>query len=415
MKPTPIRCPGPLAGLLVGLALTAAAREGLAAPCSTLGAQPVVYVENGDTQEPLLKRLGYALARTGAPLRIVYKNLPTCTLAADMYGGKSLVNDATGARPIRYVPMPAEDPTWDPKMPSPTCEADDPGGHPIGLGIGATYLSSCPTLPAKPADLAVTNGPIQAYGLIVPLASPEVAITAEEGYFAYGFPAGEGMASPWLDQALRFSRGPTASTALTLAAAMGLRASALRGTVPANNTSSEVLALLAASPNPSATIGLMGTEVYDTVRERVKLLAFRALGQRYAYFPDTSATSFDKRNVRDGHYLPWSPTPYIARVDGAGIPVDANVRRVFELVLGMRVEPGLDGLDAVTASGLVPECAMRVTRAGDGADLALFSAKEPCGCAFEAKVPGGSTTCAACSDTTPCAAGVCRHGYCEAR
>lgn len=377
-----------------------------AAPCSSLGGPPLVWIESGDTQEPLLKRLGKELAASSSPLRVVYKNRRTCDLASDMFAGSRIVNDAI---PIRYVPTPAEDPSWTPSKPSPTCEADA-GGHEIELGIGATFLSSCANLPPKPADLVVEDGPVQSYGFIVPLASSQIAITAQEGYFAFGFTEGTGQASPWTDQALRFIRGPTASTALATAAAIGLAATELRGVVPAGNTSSEVLTAVVSSPSPEKTIGLMGTEVFDANRDKVKLLAFKGFGQRHAYYPDASTTRFDKQNVRDGHYLPWAPTPYILRAAAA-----AGARRVKELVFGERSEADVDGLGAVVASGLVPACAMKVKRAFEGANLSRHAPPAPCGCWFEARVPGGRATCQACADDGACGGGRCRRGYCEAR
>lgn len=388
------------------------ARPADAALCSSLGPQPIVYIENGDTQEPLVKRLGAHLIKSGTPIRLVYKNRRTCDLALDMYTPNRLVNDSI---PIKYIPSATDDATWTPLSPTPTCDADA-GGNTVGLGIGATYLSSCTNLPAtKPADLAILDGPVQSYGFIVPGASSQIAITAQEGYFAYGFPQATGMAPPWIDQALRYSRGPTASTALTCAAAIGLKGSQLKGTVPAGNTSTEVLNFVSTSGNPEPTIGLMGTEVYDTARNLVKLLAFKGFGQRYAYFPDFSSTSFDKKNVRDGHYLPWAPTPYIARVDGTGKATDPNVQRIIDLVLGTRIDADVSGLDQVIASGLVPGCAMTVQRAFDGGDLSLFAPAEPCSCYFDAKVPQGTTKCAKCTDSSTCNGGQCRRGYCEVR
>lgn len=396
------------------LATLLAERVAHADPCSGIGAQPVVYIENGDTQEGLIKRLGYRLANSATPIRIVYKSLPTCTLGADLYNGTMMVTDGTGARPIRYIPTTAEDPSWNPNLPAPICEADA-GGNTIGLGIGATYLSSCTALPAKPADLAVIEGPEQAYGFIAPIASNQIAITAEEGYLAYGYTAGDGQAMPWVEQALRFSRAATASTALTTASAIGLKAGQLKGTIPANNTSTEVLNLVATSSNPNATIGIMGADVYDSARNQVKMLAFKGFGQRFAYFPDATGTSFDKQNMRDGHYLPWSPTPYITRVDGAGKATDPNVQRIIDLVFGTRTDADVNGLLSVIQSGLVPKCAMKVSRLFDGGDLSLYDPPEPCGCYYEANVPQGSTKCATCSGDSTCGGGKCRRGYCEAK
>ena len=400
-----------LAGATAAAALTTLGSHADAASCSALGAEPVVYIENGDTQEPLVKRLGQKLLASASPIRLVYKNRRTCDLALDLYNATPIVNDAIV---IRYIPTATEDPLWNPSMPTPQCDADA-GGNAIDLGIGATFISSCANLPAKPANLAELVGPVQSYGFIVPKASSQIAITAQEGYFAYGFPDSTGMASPWVDQALRFSRGPTASTALTCSAAIGLKATQLKGTVPAGNTSSEVINLVATSATPESTIGLMGTEVYDANRNKVKLLAFRGFGQRYAYFPDFSATSFDKKNVRDGHYLPWAPTPYLTRVGGGGKVTNANVQRIIDLVVLASTAGDVNGLDQVIASGLVPECAMGVQRAFDGGNLSLYAPPEPCACYFDAKVPQGTTKCATCTVDGQCGGGKCRRGYCEVR
>lgn len=397
--------------MAAGAVATLAARAEALTPCSALGSQPVVYIENGDTQEPLVKRLGHKLLASTTPIRLVYKNRRTCDLALDLYNATPMANDAIV---IRYIPTATEDPLWNPSMPTPQCDADA-GGNAIDLGIGATFISSCANLPAKPADLAELVGPVQSYGFIAPKASSQIAITAQEGYFAYGFPDSTGMATPWVDQALRFSRGPTASTALTCSAAIGLKANQLKGTVPAGNTSSEVINLVATSATPEPTIGLMGTEVYDTNRDKVKLLAFRGFGQRYAYFPDFSATSFDKKNVRDGHYLPWAPTPYLTRVGGSGKATNANVQRIIDLVVLASTAGDVNGLDQVIASGLVPECAMGVQRAFDGGNLSLYAPPEPCACYFDAKVPQGTTRCLTCTVDGQCGGGKCRRGYCEAR
>jgi hypothetical protein len=389
-----------------------------AAPCNDLTADgqnnaiPILWVENGDTQEPLLKRLGKQLIQTaGVKVRIVYRNRPTCELADNFYTARTLATVA--ARPLRYIP---EDPAFDPATTaSPVC--DTPAVPPtVGLAIGATFLSSCPTLPAKPANIAVVDGPNQAYGFIVNTASSQVAITAEEGYLAWGFTGGTGEAAPWLDQALRFTRAATASTTLTLSSNIGLTAAQmLVGAAPPAQTSLIVLNNVATATDVQAAIGALGGDLYDQNRAQVKMLAFKAFGQRYGYFPDSTATSFDKQNVRDGHYVPWSPTPYLYEQSGAtGQPLDPTVARPVNLIFGKSVEADVNGLKAATDSGLIPQCAMKVKRDFDGGDLSLFSPPEPCGCFFEKNVPQGSTACTVCTDDGPCGGGKCRFGYCEA-
>lgn len=406
--------------LIASLALARSARAANGDPCNALtdedNAVPTLYVENGDTQEPLLKKLGKLLMQSQSKLRLVYRSRPTCNIRSDLFTSAQMLTvvDGTTARPVRYIPASA---AFDPAGPAPTCSVPDVApGQPIALGIGATYLSSCPQTPAQPADVGVFEGPIQAYGFITHKSSSQVAITAEEGYLAYGFTEGLGEAAPWVVQNLRFKRGNTASTTLTMASAVRLLPSQMKAAAD-SGTSDALITSIATSPNPEATLGILGTELYDQRRADIKLLAFKAFGQRLAYFPDRTSATFDKQNVRDGHYLPWSPTPYIARVSAPGVIADANARRVYELVMGTRVGDDVDGLSQVVASGLVPKCAMKVTRAGDGADLSLYADPAPCGCYFERNVPQGATTCGTCTvgDDAPCNGGKCRFGYCEAR
>lgn len=411
------------ATILGGLLLASGARAQVAPPCDDLpdeaGADtiPKLYIENGDTQEPLVQRLGRKLmAAADDKLRIIYRNRPTCLLRDDLFSSTKMiaVTDGAQVRTVKYVPVDPNAPIVECAVPS---VASDPAAREIELGIGATFLSSCDDT-AAPPGVTVASGPVQAYGFVANPLSSEVAITAEEGYLAFGFPDGEGDAKPWTVQNLRFKRGNTASTTLVMSAAIGLLPSDMNAESPDSSTS-DILAgkVIASRSNPNAALGILGTELYDAkYREngQLKLLAFKGFGQRYAYFPDSKSTTFDKQNVRDGHYLPWAPTPYIFKTEPAG----SNARRLFELVMGTRAVADVDGLEAVIASGLVPECAMKVMRDSEGGDLRLFRDPKTCHCYFERSVTNGSTpagTCAPCSsDDGPCGGGKCNFGFCEA-
>ena len=87
--------------------------------------------------------------------------------------------------------------------------------------------------------------------------------------------------------------------------------------------------MLAASTAPQKAIGILGTEIYDGAANRAALrtLSFEGIGQTGGYFPDTSVSTFDKRNVRDGHYLGWSHVFYLTPVDSGGAPTVANAAR----------------------------------------------------------------------------------------
>lgn len=376
---------------------------------------PKLYIESGDTQEPLVQAIGRKLQAETAPnrLRVIYRNRPTCLLRDDIYSGTKMIAVTDGAtqRKVRYLPL---DGSAALECAVPNVDTD-PAAREIELGIGATFFSSCDDT-QPPAGITMLNGPVQPYGFITNPLSSEVAITAEEGYLAFGFTEAAGDAKPWIVQNLRFRRGPTASTTLVMSAAIGLLPSDMNA-APDVGTSDDLARLVhEATANPNAVLGILGTELYDgKFRENdyVKFLAFKGFGQRYAYFPDSTSESYDKQNVRDGHYLPWAPTPYAFKTSSS-----SNARRFFDLVMGRRTVPDVDGLASVVAGGLVPECAMKVMRDKEGGDLSLYDDPEPCHCYFETNVTKGSKppTCIACDETTPCASGTfCRKGFCEAR
>ena len=196
-------------------------------------------------------------------------------------------------------------------------------------------------------------GPILAYGFITHNTNSQNGITFEESYLAYGFPEGGGGATPWLVGNLRFKRSNTASTTLTMSAAMEVpptKMQAIMATAavpPQAETSVGLMTAVAGSTNPEATLGILGM---DPPR--------RQLGTRHQDAPvqgevsgathitrTRRRTPFDRQNVRDGHYTPWAPTPYIGRKDPAtGKLVDppvngvaattANAQRFYDLVMG---------------------------------------------------------------------------------
>ena len=172
-----------------------------------------------------------------------------------------------------------------------------------------------------------------------------------------------------------------------------------------------VVGALQGAVAPEKAIGLLGAEVYDANRTTLKSLAFRAKGQYAAYYPDSTPTATDKKNLRDGHYTVWSPTIWMDTTDTAGTPVNADARYVIDLIAGTTVTPApsFPMLDIVAAVGLVPVCAMGVQREFEGGPLTLFQPPQSCVCKYESLV--ATTACTAC--TTTCATGVCRNGFCE--
>jgi hypothetical protein len=385
---------------LTAMASPARAQTCPASPpdCSTLTNTPL-YVLTADTQENALKGLGHQLNKASASLqfRIIYKNSSSCTNVATIYGGQMISGS------LNYIP---DDPNWDEKTPC-TCNQATPVAPDVASA--AIFTESCGL--SATAGIGKFRGPSQAYEFSVRKGSTQTAITADEGYFVLGFGAA-GMASPWLSDTAIFIRPADASTLIALSDAVGVPPAKAKGVV--ETRSADMLAAMSAATAPDeATIGLLGSGSLDKNRTAVLPLAFKAAGQYFAYYADSTRTTFDKINMRQGRYFPWSVTDWLTKVDGNGNPTNTNAAYLINLLLDQPATPtpAFDPLPVVMAAGLVPACAMQVSRASEAGPLAPYDSPTPCGCAFDAKF--ATTTCSACTDSSTCNGGMCRHGYCE--
>ena len=313
--------------------------SGLPPLCSTLPGT-VVYIESGDTQEPLLKALGRSL-RDDANITLAFQLTGSCTLSPNLYGGTPIPKNTN----MLYIPSTAESPTWTVADAESVCTTSSTAGTEPDLGIAALFPSSCAGVGSPPDGIGTFIGPIQAYTFIVPTAefTTQTAISAEEAYYALGDgannPVTYGGAPEWNVPAQFFLRPASKSTLVATALNIGLTAKqatlvgADGGTTDGRNleaSSSAVLAAVAASTSLQA-LGILGDEIYDANRGKgVNVLAFQAFGQNAAYYPDSTVTSFDKQNIRDGRYSLWSPTVYIAPVDDAGAPSNPAVKYVTD-------------------------------------------------------------------------------------
>jgi len=386
-------------------------RAASAADCDTLGLGTLVYAQVGDTQSNLMKRLGRALrGNTARPLTLVFRTSPSCVNIDQIF----LQTPIPAATVMQYVPSTTEDAGWTPASPTLTCTIPAGAGVVPDVANSALFNSACPNGGTTPAHVKTTNGATQAYVFAVPEASTQTAITFEEAYFVFGFGTA-GMVTPWNDEAQLFIRALTTSTLLAWAANISVPGPKWKGAQQTGTMgSSLVVSRLASSTSPEKAIGILGAEVYDNERNRLNVLAYRAKGQYAAYYPDSTATSRDKKNVRDGHYTVWSPTVWMDRVNGA-TPLNADARYIVDLLTSaptVTPAPNFDMLGIITAGGLVPVCAMRVQRSFEGGPLSLYTPPAGCTCKYERLVD--TTSCATCSPTQACTTGVCRDGFCEA-
>ncbi|HEY0252347.1 MAG TPA: hypothetical protein VGC41_12520, partial [Kofleriaceae bacterium] len=404
---------------LASSVVVALAQPSFADPCANL--PNPIYLQVGATQHNLMQSLARKLREnTAHPITLVWSEAGSCNNIDLMYL-HSPANGITVA--MNYVPTQAENPGYTNTSTPLTCTPPAAPFFP-DIANSALFNSACATGQQTPPDnLEVTEGPKQGYVLgVVRGVSSATAITAEEAYFLFGFGptilgAMNAALSPWIDQNEVFILGTTKSTLLAWAAQLGIPVGQMKGNNTATTDAGKMAQVLldpAKDPNPAAGIAIMGSEVYDGARDTVQVLAFKAFHQYAAYYPDSTATSRDKKNLRDGHYTVWSPTVWMEFVDAATkVPVKADARYVIDLILGNQVTPAPNfaANEVIARVGLVPDCAMRVKRAFEGGPLSLYKPATSCTCAYEATV--ATSSCQVCSASVACTSGVCRDGFCE--
>lgn len=310
--------------------------------------------------------------------------------------------------------------------------------HPVDVSLSALFAQTCANQAglaepvALPADIADFQGPVSPVMFAVPATSKERAISAEAAYRVYGLGSGSGVA-PWTDEHVVFRRRASSGNQQTVALTLGLDPNTLRGR-DSNGSSNMLQALLTVS-TPQKSLGISSSEIVDTNRDVMKALAYKHYGQSAAFYPDSDPGALDRRNVRDGHYFMWMPLHVLVRTSG-GDPVapsnvtldpegagkadrDAAVKRLVYVMTSRQQAPvaSVDLFGALKRIGTVPQCAMKVKRAKEGAPLEPFTPTVACGCAFEAAAPGTtSPDCTPCKTQSDCAGSgknVCSFGFCE--
>lgn len=392
-------------------------------PCATLTqAGKPLYVTGSSAARPFLQQVARQFAQAG--VFMVYTPTGSCAgVDAILNGTPMQTGSAPGANSYALV--------WTSgASEGERCQLPD-GGVTAELAASDVFVQTCPGFElADPEAKGVrdTLGPIQTMAFVVPASSPERSLSAAAAYFTYGFgsdggvlaEAGSGTAFPNEERILQ--RQASSGTQALLAAAIGVPADRWRG-VPHRNSEELATNLLSALQDPEAasqSIGILGVDYLDSrdLRSQIRILAYRDTLQGCAVYPDSTATARDRRNVRDGHYPLWGPLHFLFRGDEAGQPADPRTRAelldALAYLTGTKVLPnGVRLIDLYADSGLVPECAMRVSRSRDGGDIQPYRPLNPCACLFEERVTGQSG-CARCDVQADCEGdAVCANGYCE--
>jgi hypothetical protein len=388
---------------------------GLGLPSGTARAEDCVKLQNpvlgigGSAATNLIKRLATRLAAATPPITVVYSDTGACNAMTAL---------------VQNTPLAGTGKIWDANGVESTCTFPSGSTTLADWGAMAQEATTCQGIDKLPDTVGDYEGPISGFSLIVPNASSEYAISAEAIYYLYGFGAGTGHdVAPWTNPAAIGTRTTTSAAGLLLAKAAGIPLSRPLAYLPANDVKTNQGAvdfITATSPaavaNPSSALAFCSTETADANRAKVRTLAFKASGQDCAHFPDSTATSSDKKNLREGRYFLWNAHHFFARLNAQKQIANPNVAKFINIFTSKERLPGQETyIELLIANGNVPECAMKVTRDGDMGPLASFQPDNPCHCYFDQKTTG-QTACKACTIDSDCNAGSsCSHGYCEVK
>ncbi|MET0792668.1 MAG: hypothetical protein ABW061_14200 [Polyangiaceae bacterium] len=400
----------------------AAGSSGTGKACADLAAHgKVVYITGSSAAKPFLQQIAQQLVAQN--IFIVYESTGSCIGVDAVLNGTPMTTGPNAAALSATY--------WDSS--ASTGVACDLPADGVAADIGASdvFAQSCAGFELANLDaqqVRDAHGPIQTMTFAVPANSAYSEISAEAAYFAFGFGASGGIQDTsgtvaiWNNEDYLFKRSATSGTQAMLAAAIGVPAAVWKG--KSHKTSDDVAASIQAAgqkqDTANAALGILAADYIDSknLRAQVRVLAFQDSAQHCAVFPDSTSNAKDKRNVRDGHYPVWGPLHLLLRVDGLGNPLNpANRQAVTDIVgylSGTKALPnGVQLINVYAQSGLVPECAMHVTRSKDGGNIVPYRPSSPCSCLFDVKATG-STSCTACVVQGDCNSGeTCSQGYCE--
>jgi len=391
-------------------------------PCNTL--PNPIYVTGSSAFQPVIQAMALQLnnrkaadGTTPAPYTIVYQSAGSCAgVGTVLPGAAALTTTGTYYTGTSTAVM------------TNSCDLSTLGIK-ADVAVSDVFFETC-GLGARPATLGDFTGPVQAMLIVVPqaAASAPMSITAEEAADVWACGA-KGNIMPWTDETSIIQRASTSGTQNVIARSINVLAGQFHGYMT-GSTGAMATALLNKDTTHAVmaekAIGFVAADYYDTNttmgRSALKALAFRGFEQTQAYYADSTSTgTFDKRNVRDGHYLPWGYEHLITAIDATGKPVSAAAKNFVDWVMGNVTtadnKPNFDPVDLEASSHVIPLCAMSVQRKSDGGFLSSVPAGgDTCNCFFETKAACGTAPagCVACTDDSTCTGGKkCHHSYCE--
>jgi hypothetical protein len=405
------------AGLLAG----AAHAFPMCSDATMVGPNPI-YLSGSSAFEPTASYMAVKLNGAGVAdadkVTLIYSATSSCDGPTNIQMNKTLTGNADF-----FTPNP--DPTMPPVKN--TCVLDL--GVKADVGVSDIFYENCPgnTLPI-PDGLADVQGPVQAMIFIVPESNTaQTALTAAEAQDIWGCGMSGGVvpftdgATPPTDTTAQMQdmqstqqRNSGSGTQGIVAKAINVPPASFKGRI--NAKGGDLVTALLAAPHQDQAIGFLAADTYDAKRPMLNALQFQAFGQNKAYYADSTIDTFDKRNVRDGHYVVWGPEHFFVAVDTNKAITNTKAAKFTGWVNGTVTTAAFNFIDIEATANVIPQCAMKVTRDQDGPPVRHYTPAAPCGCYWESVATKTTTPpgCTACTMDTDCTGGKkCSNKFCE--
>jgi hypothetical protein len=369
---------------------------------------------------PLMKAAQPSLSAAATPYRAVFQNNSSCNGVLAIHQAKqSMVDpglpggtswafffDANGVQQNCWI----------------STTPGTPATHAVDIGISDLFPGSCPnTAPLDGIIPGEYKGPVVPFVLATKAASSQQSISAEAAHLVFGnggIPGADSHlnpAMPWLDPSKYFIRNSGAGSTVLTSQLIGVDRAQFWG-VDVGSTDAIKTGLIN-SADSEAAIGILSIDFYDKNRGNLKALYLQSKDQTAGYLPDSTPTTIDKVNVRDGHYPLWGYVHFVVELDHPGGNPKKAAANAMILLFNL---PKLDQklVDDIIGASETPQCAMKVQRTDEvGTEGGNFKPRSPnefsCGCYFDFKTRG-RTSCQSCTTSEDCPnQNPCNYGYCE--
>lgn len=366
----------------------------------------VIYMLGAADFGPLMHAAQPFLSASQKPYRAVFQNSSSCAGVSSIFGAtmmKNPVNPLLGGWAFYFDDTGVQV----------NCRLADTGNA-IDIGVSDLYAETCDPSFHPGTDVAEYLGPVVPFVLSVPAMSSEQSISIEAAHMVFGLggkapPASGLLDPPWNDRANFSIRNSGAASTVLTALLTEVPKSKFWGVDRLSTDNLRDTLLTAPKAAVNSSIGILSVDYNDKNRGNLRALYLQARGQLSGYQPDSSPTTIDKANVRDGHYPLWGYVHFFTSTHGGSGASEAAKAMVLKFNVS-RLEQGL--LDDIIEASLVPLCAMKVVRQ---AEIGSYEpqANFECGCYFDLKTKG-KTDCTTCQTAEDCPGKhACNYGFCE--